>query len=163
MNSVSAARFPDQLEVRLAEQVADIGLLARKEIVEANDIVSLGDQPFAEMGAEKPGAAGAKDAFERGHGRARLQGLGTGNRGVFERLGARQDCHSTTIILAAKTAVCRLKVAFPGLVPLVSLVLVSCYGDAPFNQQFIVKVELLCSDSPCRAREARVTDSQPTH
>ena len=75
---------PDQLEVWLAEQMADIGLLAREEIVEANDIMPLRNQPFAEMGAEKPGSAGHENAFESRHERARLRGRGTGD-GVGRR------------------------------------------------------------------------------
>ena len=43
---------PDQLEVRPGEQMADIGLLTGEEIVEADDVVPLGNRPFAKMGPE---------------------------------------------------------------------------------------------------------------
>ena len=45
---------PQQLEIRPVEQMGDVGLLAGEEIVEANDVVSLIDQPLAQMRAEKP-------------------------------------------------------------------------------------------------------------
>ena len=60
--------MPDQLEVRPAEQVGDVGLLAGEEVVEADDVVPLLDQPLAEVRAEEAGAAGDQNAFDVGHG-----------------------------------------------------------------------------------------------
>ena len=64
---------PNQLEVRLAEQVRDVRLLAGEEVVEADDVVPLVDQAFAEMRAEKPGAAGDEDAFDHGNLRRKVE------------------------------------------------------------------------------------------
>ena len=44
----------NQFKIRLVQQVSHIGLLARKEIVQANDVVALLDQTFAEVGTKKP-------------------------------------------------------------------------------------------------------------
>ena len=48
----------DQLEVRMGQEVEDIVFASRKEIVEADDVVALPEQPLAEVRAEKTGAAG---------------------------------------------------------------------------------------------------------
>ena len=48
----------DQLEVGLSQQVADVGFLAGEEVIQADHVVSLADELFAEMGAEKAGPAG---------------------------------------------------------------------------------------------------------
>ena len=53
-----------QLEIRPVEQMRDVGLLAGEEIVEADDVVSLLDQPLAQMRAQKAGPAGHQNAFE---------------------------------------------------------------------------------------------------
>jgi hypothetical protein len=45
----------DHLEIQAIEQMSDVSLLAGEKMIEANDILPLGDQPFAEMGAEKSG------------------------------------------------------------------------------------------------------------
>ncbi len=59
---------PEQLEIRPIEQMDDVRLLAREEVVEADDVVPFRDQPFAEVGAEKAGAAGDKNPLlQRGH------------------------------------------------------------------------------------------------
>ena len=47
----------DDLEVRLAEQMDDVHLLAGEKIVQTNDVVSLLDQPFAKMRPKKAGPA----------------------------------------------------------------------------------------------------------
>ena len=57
----------NQLEVRPAEQMGDVRLLAGEEVVEADHVVPLLDQPLAEVRAEKAGAAGDQNAFQRGH------------------------------------------------------------------------------------------------
>ena len=48
----------DQLEIGLAQQVADVRFLAGEEVVQADHVVPLRDESFAEMGAEKAGPAG---------------------------------------------------------------------------------------------------------
>ncbi len=48
----------DQFEIRPAQQVSDIGLLAGEEIIHADDVVSLVDQPLAQMRPQKAGPAG---------------------------------------------------------------------------------------------------------
>ena len=58
---------PDQLEVRPAEQVRDVRLLAGEEIVEADDVVPLVDEPFAQVRAEKARAAGDENASRSAH------------------------------------------------------------------------------------------------
>ena len=50
-----------QLEVRVVEQVLDVLAPAGEEVVQADDVVALGQQPVAEMGADEPGAAGDED------------------------------------------------------------------------------------------------------
>ena len=40
----------------------DVALAAGEEIVDAEDVVALRDQPIAQMRAEKPGAAGDQNA-----------------------------------------------------------------------------------------------------
>jgi hypothetical protein len=41
----------DQFEIGPTQQVFHIGLLTGEEVVQTDDIVALGDQPFAQMGA----------------------------------------------------------------------------------------------------------------
>jgi hypothetical protein len=48
---------PNQFKIRPLEKVSDIGLLAGKEVVDADDIVTLVDQPFAEVGSKEARAA----------------------------------------------------------------------------------------------------------
>ena len=47
-----------ELEARVAEQVLDVALGAGEKIIDADDVVAVGDQAIAEMRAEKAGAAG---------------------------------------------------------------------------------------------------------
>jgi len=47
-----------QFEVVVVEQFDDVVLGAGEEVVDADDVVPLFQQPLAEMGAEKAGAAG---------------------------------------------------------------------------------------------------------
>ena len=60
--------MPDQLEVRPAQQVGDVRLLAGEEVVEADHVVPLVDQPLAQVRAQKPGPAGDQNAFDLRHG-----------------------------------------------------------------------------------------------
>jgi hypothetical protein len=55
----------DELEIRFVEQVGDVVFLAGEEVVEADDVMALGDEAIAEVRAEEAGAAGDEDAFER--------------------------------------------------------------------------------------------------
>ena len=56
--------MPHQIEIRPAEQVGDVRLLAGEEIIEADHVVPLLHQPLAEVRAEKTGPAGDQNAFE---------------------------------------------------------------------------------------------------
>ncbi len=58
---------PQELEIRPAQQMRDIGFLAGKEVVDADHIVPLFDEPFAQMRAQKAGAAGHQNAFMSSH------------------------------------------------------------------------------------------------
>ena len=51
----------DQLELRRAEMMLDVAFGAGEEIVDADDLVAIGNQPIDEMRAEKPGATGDQD------------------------------------------------------------------------------------------------------
>ena len=55
----------DQFEVRPRQEMYDVRLLAGEEIVQADDVVPVGDQPFAEVRAEKPGPAGDQNSLDR--------------------------------------------------------------------------------------------------
>ena len=57
--------MPNQLEPRVADQMCDILLRAREEIVDADDIVALLDQPIAKMAAEKAGTSRNENGFIR--------------------------------------------------------------------------------------------------
>ena len=48
----------DAFKVRISQEMADVVLAAGEEVVEAQDLLPLGEQPFAEMRTEKAGAAG---------------------------------------------------------------------------------------------------------
>ena len=58
---------PQQFEVGLREQVGDVRLLTREEVVDADHVVAHRHEAVAEMAAEKAGAAGDEDAFDRRH------------------------------------------------------------------------------------------------
>ena len=47
-----------QLEARMADQMLDVALAAGEEIVDANDVVAVGNQAIAQVRAEKAGTAG---------------------------------------------------------------------------------------------------------
>jgi hypothetical protein len=47
--------------------VRNVGLLAREEIIEADDIVPFLDQPFAKMGTEETGSAGHQNSMNLSH------------------------------------------------------------------------------------------------
>src|SRR6185437_4177141 len=49
---------PERLEMRVRHQVRDIVLAPGEVIIDAHDVVALGDEPLAQMRAQKPGAAG---------------------------------------------------------------------------------------------------------
>ena len=51
-----------QLEAMVVEQRLDVGARAREEVVEAHDLVPIGEQPLAQMRAEKAGATRHQDA-----------------------------------------------------------------------------------------------------
>jgi hypothetical protein len=49
------------LEVRMPQKVLDVRAGPGEKTVEANDVVTLRDQSFAEVGTEKAGTTGHKD------------------------------------------------------------------------------------------------------
>jgi hypothetical protein len=53
---------PEKLEARVRKQVLDVGPPPGEEVVEADDLVPLGDQAFAQMRAKESGTAGDKNA-----------------------------------------------------------------------------------------------------
>src|SRR3989344_4230558 len=52
-----------QLKMRITDEMGDVVLGAGEEIVHAQHVVPVGDQPLAEVRAQEPGAAGDQDAF----------------------------------------------------------------------------------------------------
>ena len=61
-----------QLEARVAQEVRDVALGPREEVVDAKDVVAALDEPFAKMRAEEAGAPGHQRALVVGaHGRPR--------------------------------------------------------------------------------------------
>jgi hypothetical protein len=58
---------PYQLESGVIQEVRNVGLPSGEEIIEANDFMPLRQQPIAEMGTQKPGAAGDQDTHGRGN------------------------------------------------------------------------------------------------
>ena len=58
---------PHEIEIRPAQQVGDVRLLAGEEIVQADHVVTLLDQPLAQVRTEKPGTAGDQNALNLGH------------------------------------------------------------------------------------------------
>jgi hypothetical protein len=55
----------DELEPRIAEQAQDIVLGSREQIVDAQDLVALRDQPVAQVRAQKTGTPGDQDPLRR--------------------------------------------------------------------------------------------------
>ncbi len=50
--------MPHQLEARMVEQVLDVALGAGEEVVDAQDVMALLDEPVAQVAAQETGAAG---------------------------------------------------------------------------------------------------------
>jgi len=63
----------DELEVGMADQMADIVLVAGKEIVQTQNVVTLGKEPVAEVGAQKTRAAGDQYSFHLHGGKTLLK------------------------------------------------------------------------------------------
>lgn len=76
--------MPDQLEVGVANPVADGGLGAGEEVVQYSDFVAEKHQTVNKMRADEPGAASDKDALALG-GRDKLDGREAGESGVRDR------------------------------------------------------------------------------
>ena len=55
-----------QLEVGVVEQVGDVVLGAGEEVIDADDVMAVGEEAFAEVTAQEAGAAGDEDAFAQG-------------------------------------------------------------------------------------------------
>jgi hypothetical protein len=75
-----------ELEARLVAQLGEVLATPRGEVIQAQDLVSVGHESIAKMGAEKPGATGHKNtlhdraasASRKPHaGEHRLSGSGT--------------------------------------------------------------------------------------
>ena len=56
---------PDDLEVRLVEQVLDVGLLRGEEVIESDHVMPLVYQPSAEVRAQEAAATRDEDSQER--------------------------------------------------------------------------------------------------
>jgi hypothetical protein len=54
--------MPDKLKVRLSDKVGDVLLLARKEVVKADDVISFLEKVIAQMASQKPRPAGNQGA-----------------------------------------------------------------------------------------------------
>ncbi len=52
-----------QLEVGVVEQVGDVVLGAGEEVINADDVMAVGEEAFAQVAAQEAGAAGDEDAF----------------------------------------------------------------------------------------------------
>jgi hypothetical protein len=59
--------MPYQLEPRLHHKMRDIRLGASKEIIDAKDIMSLGEQAFAKVRTQKAGTARNKNSVHFSH------------------------------------------------------------------------------------------------
>ena len=59
--------MPNQLEIRQAEKMTNVRLLARKEIVDTNNVMSLRNEHFTKMRSQKTGSAGHKYPFDSSH------------------------------------------------------------------------------------------------
>ena len=51
-----------QLKVRMIEQMSNVVLSAGEEVIQTDDVVTVVQQPFAQMRAEEAGAASDEDA-----------------------------------------------------------------------------------------------------
>ena len=69
------------------QQMLDVRLLAGEEIVQADHVVTVIDQSFAEVGAEETGAAGHEDSLDFGHFCSTLIGWG-GQRAICQQRGS---------------------------------------------------------------------------
>ena len=58
---------PHEFEIRQLQQMRDVGFLAGEEVIQADDVVALSDEPFAEVRPEKTGSAGHEDSFDLRH------------------------------------------------------------------------------------------------
>ncbi len=55
-----------QLEIGVGEQVSDVVLGAGKKVIDANDVVTLGEKAFAEVSTQESGTASDENAFAQG-------------------------------------------------------------------------------------------------
>ncbi len=69
-----------QLKATMLQQMLYVTACATKEIVGADDVGALGQEPFAKMRAEEAGAAGDQYPLFQVHGNASLSQSGTGAR-----------------------------------------------------------------------------------
>src|ERR1700738_5288994 len=67
-----------RLEMRVAKQRREVVLAAGEVVVDAQDVVALGEEPLAQMRAQKPPPAGDENALaDDTHGRALTPGPAT--------------------------------------------------------------------------------------
>jgi hypothetical protein len=52
-----------QLEARMADQVLDVALGAGEEVIDADDVVPLGNEAVTQVRTEEAGASGDQDAL----------------------------------------------------------------------------------------------------
>ncbi len=55
---------PDELELRVPEQVGDVLGRAGDEVIDRDDLVALGEEPIAEVRPDEPGSAGDERAHK---------------------------------------------------------------------------------------------------
>jgi hypothetical protein len=58
---------PEEFKIRVAQQAYDVPFAARVEIVYAEYVLLIFEEPFAEMRPEKPGPAGDCTSFSKVH------------------------------------------------------------------------------------------------
>jgi hypothetical protein len=61
---------PHEIKVGLRQQVRDVRLLAGEEIIDTDDVMSLLNQPLAQMRPKKTGPAGDENAMDAWHAEA---------------------------------------------------------------------------------------------
>jgi len=57
--------MPYQLEIWIVQQMSDVRLSACEKIIEAQHVVPVGEQPLAQMAANKSSTPREKDAFAK--------------------------------------------------------------------------------------------------
>ena len=58
---------PHEFKIRVAQKAYDVPFAARVEIVYAEHVLLILEEPFAEMRSQKPGSAGNRTSFSKVH------------------------------------------------------------------------------------------------